>query len=376
MTTTSRPRLVATRARRAGAAALVLVLACLASVAEAHKVNLSTARIELRPARVVALEVALKGSDVDRAVGTSLYDGATDRVDTAEVAAGAGPIADYILDNVSVAGTDGTACRRADPQVVPDGDGVVVRIAYDCGQVTGDLVYRSTVLTAVEPSARQIVLIGTGADSQQTLLDPTHQAVTITAPAPDLWTTLQRYTMSGIEHIFLGYDHIAFLIAVVLWATRVWPVVKAVTAFTIAHSITLSLAVLGIVEIPSAIVEAAIAASILFVAVENFFSRNVGRRWMITFPFGLIHGLGFASALKEYGLPQDAVAPALAAFNVGVEIGQIAIVMIVVPGLLGLDRLLSTNRAAPIRPRPLVLSLSGGIAVLAFRWLLLRTVMV
>lgn len=375
MSAGSRLRLVATRAGRAGAAALVLVLASLASVAEAHQVNLSTARIELRPARMVAVEVALKGSDVDRAVGTSLYDGATDRVDAAKVAEAAGPIADYILDNVSVAGADGTACRRADPQVAPDGDGVVMRIAYDCGRVAGDLVYRSTVLTAVEPAARQIVLIGTGADSQQTLLDPTHPAVTITAPAPDLWTTLQRYTMSGIEHIFLGYDHIAFLIAVVLWATRVWPVVKAVTAFTIAHSITLSLAVLGIVEVPGAIVEAAIAASILFVAVENFFSRNVGRRWMITFPFGLIHGLGFASALKEYGLPQDAVAPALAAFNVGVEIGQIAIVMIVVPALLGIDRLFSTDRAAPARPRPLVLSLSGGIAVLALRWLLLRTVM-
>ena len=84
-----------------------------------------------------------------------------------------------------------------------------------------------------------------------------------------------RFVQAGIEHIFLGYDHIAFLAAIVLWAQRLWPVIKIVTAFTIAHSITLSLAALQIVVFPSAIVEPAIAATIIFVAVENFFSRNV-----------------------------------------------------------------------------------------------------
>ena len=123
----------------------------------------------------------------------------------------------------------------------------------------------------MDPAARQIVLIGSGEDREQALLDASNASVTITAPAPPLRSTLQRYVASGIEHIFLGYDHIAFLVAVMLWATRLWPVVKAVTAFTLAHSITLSLAALDIVAIPSGIVEAAIAASILVVAVENFF---------------------------------------------------------------------------------------------------------
>src|SRR5947209_20061242 len=122
-----------------------------------------------------------------------------------------------------------------------------------------------------------------------------------------------RYVTAGIEHIFLGYDHIAFLIGIVLWARRIWPVIKIVTAFTLAHSITLSLAALGIVVIPSTIVEPAIAASIVYVSLENFFSRSVDKRWRDTFAFGLIHGFGFASALQEFGLPPGAVVPALVA---------------------------------------------------------------
>src|SRR4029078_3529603 len=116
--------------------------------------------------------------------------------------------------------------------------------------------------------------------------------------------------------IFLGYDHIAFLIAIVLWARRLLPVIKIVTAFTIAHSITLSLAALQIFVIPSTIVEPAIAASIVFVAVENFFSRDIDGRWKVTFAFGLIHGFGFASALQEFGLLATPVGGRVAAFNV------------------------------------------------------------
>jgi hydrogenase/urease accessory protein HupE len=183
-----------------------------------------------------------------------------------------------------------------------------------------------------------------------------------------------RYVEAGIEHIFLGYDHIAFLIAVVLWARRLWPVVKIVTAFTLAHSITLSLAALGVVVIPSAVVEPAIAASIVFVALENFFSRDIDRRWRDTFGFGLIHGFGFASALQEFGLPRGSVVPALGAFNVGVEIGQVAIVSLVVPALVVLDRAFAASAARPTRAPPLVYTLSGAIAILGCYWIMVRTV--
>ena len=344
----------------------------MAGAAQAHQVNLSTARVELRPDRSVAVQVALKGSDVDRLAGTQIYDAQKDLADPAKVAASAGPIAAYVSAHVSVAGTDGKDCARGAPEVMPDGDGVIVRIAFSCQDVPGDLVYRSTVLTASDKSARQVVLIGAGENAPQALLDDTHSTLTISAPAPSVWSTMQRYLITGIEHIFRGYDHIAFLVAIVLWARRLVPVIKVVTAFTIAHSITLSLAALQIVVIPSAIVEPAIAASIIFVAVENFFSRNVDGRWKVTFAFGLIHGFGFAGALQEMGLPANAVVPALAAFNIGVEIGQVAIVSIVVPALILLDRLFAADRTKPVRAAALVYTLSAVITVLGSYWLVTR----
>ena len=344
----------------------------MSGAAQAHQVNLSTARVELRPDRSVAVQVALKGSDVDRLAGTQIYDAQKDLADPAKVGASAGPIAAYVSAHVSVAGTDGKDCARGASEVMPDGDGVIVRIAFSCQDVPGDLVYRSTVLTASDKSARQVVLIGAGENAPQALLDDTHSTLTISAPAPSVWSTMQRYLITGIEHIFLGYDHIAFLVAIVLWARRLVPVIKVVTAFTIAHSITLSLAALQIVVIPSAIVEPAIAASIIFVAVENFFSRNVDGRWKVTFAFGLIHGFGFAGALQEMGLPANAVVPALAAFNIGVEIGQVAIVSIVVPALILLDRLFAADRTKPVRAAALVYTLSAVITVLGSYWLVTR----
>jgi hydrogenase/urease accessory protein HupE len=228
------------------------------------------------------------------------------------------------------------------------------------------------VLTATDAGARQIVLIGEGANAPQALLDASNTTVTISASAPSLLSTMQRYLVTGVQHIFLGYDHIAFLVGVVLWARRLVPVIKIVTAFTIAHSITLSLAALNVVVIPGGVVEPAIAASIVFVAMENFFSRDIDGRWRVTFAFGLVHGFGFAEALREVGLPANAIVTALAAFNVGVEIGQVAIVSIVVPALMALDQLMATDRAKPVRAASLVYTLSVLISLLGSYWLLMR----
>ncbi len=340
--------------------------------AQAHQVNLSTARVNLSGDGSVAVEVALKGSDADRLARTNIFDMQRDSVDPALVAASAEPIVAYVSAHVAVTGLDGTACVPGIARLLPDGDGVIFHNTFSCRDIIGDIVYRSTVLTETDPAARQIVLIGEGTNAPQALLDASHTTVTLSAPAPSLWSTLQRYLMTGIEHIFLGYDHIAFLVSVVLWARRLVPVIKIVTAFTIAHSITLSLAALDIVVIPGRIIEPAIAASIVFVAMENFFSRDVDSRWRVTFAFGLVHGFGFAGALREVGLPPNAVVPALAAFNIGVEIGQVAIVSIVLPVLIALDRLMATDRTKPVRAASLVYALSLLISLLGSYWLVTR----
>jgi hydrogenase/urease accessory protein HupE len=340
--------------------------------AQAHQVNLSTARVTLAADRSVSVEVGLKGSDADRLARTRIFDAQRDRVDPALVAASAAPIMAYITAHIAVTGADGKACVAGPAALMPDGDGVIFRNHFSCRDVDGDIVYRSTVLTDTDPAARQVVLIGDGDNAPQALLDAANTTVMLSAPAPSLLSTMERYLVTGIEHIFLGYDHIAFLVAVVLWARRLVPVIKIVTAFTIAHSITLSLATLNVIVIPSAVVEPAIAASIVYVAMENFFTRDIDKRWRITFAFGLIHGFGFAGALREIGLPTNAVAPALAAFNIGVEIGQVAIVSIVIPLLIALDRLMAVDRTKPARAATLVYALSALITVLGSYWFLAR----
>ena len=342
--------------------------------ARAHQVNLSTARVTLGGDRTVTVEVALKGSDADRLAATKVFDAQRDSVDPRLVAASAVLIIGYVNAHVGVTGLDGSACAPGAAALVPDGDGVIFRNTFSCRNVTGDIVYRSTVLTASDPGARQVVLIGEGANAPQALLDASNTTVTLSAPAPSLFSTMQRYLVTGIEHIFLGYDHIAFLVAVVLWARRLIPVIKIVTAFTIAHSITLSLAALNVVVIPSLVVEPAIAASIVFVALENFVSRDIDGRWRVAFAFGLVHGFGFAGALRDVGLPAHAVVPALAAFNIGVEFGQVAIVSIVIPALIALDRIMATDRAKPVRAASLVYALSLLITVLGSYWFVARVI--
>lgn len=148
---------------------------------------------------------------------------------------------------------------------------------------------------------------------------------------------LAQFVHLGIEHIFLGYDHIMFLFGLLLLGGSFRNLLKIVTSFTIAHSITLILATLQIVRLPTRFTESAIAVSIMYIAIENLFIKDTDKRWRITFFFGLVHGLGFASVLKEL-LPQRGVILSLLSFNAGVEIGQACIVSVFFPLLLYIHR--------------------------------------
>lgn len=178
---------------------------------------------------------------------------------------------------------------------------------------------------------------------QVTLADGQYYS-TIVRPQEPVWQVpetqsglevFKSYALLGGEHIFGGYDHLLFVFALVLLIANRWMLLKAVTAFTVGHSITLALASLGFVTVPSAPTEAVIALSIMFVASEILHARKgvqsfaVQAPWVIAAGFGLIHGLGFAGALTEIGLPQNAIPTALLAFNVGVEIGQIIFIAVV-----------------------------------------------
>jgi hydrogenase/urease accessory protein HupE len=153
------------------------------------------------------------------------------------------------------------------------------------------------------------------------------------------------YFVLGVEHILLGIDHLLFVLALVLIVRGIGLLVKTITAFTIAHSITLALATLGFVKVPSAPVEAVIALSIVFVAAEIVRARRGDRGltesapWLVAGTFGLLHGFGFAGALAQVGLPQNDIPLALLFFNLGVEAGQLAFVGAVLALIAGAQRI-------------------------------------
>jgi hydrogenase/urease accessory protein HupE len=179
-----------------------------------------------------------------------------------------------------------------------------------------------------------------------------------------LWTALKQFTILGVEHIWFGYDHLMFLLALILLGGRFSDLIKIVTSFTIAHSITLILASLDIISLPGAFVESVIALSILYVAIENQFIQTIKYRWLLTFAFGLIHGFGFAGALAEIQIPKNHFIASLLTFNVGVEIGQLVIVAILLPIILYLKKF-EWNRWV-VRP------ISLAIALFGFNWFLVR----
>ena len=143
----------------------------------------------------------------------------------------------------------------------------------------------------------------------------------------------------GVEHIVTGYDHLLFLLALILCGGNLIQLLKIITAFTLAHSLTLAAAALNIITLPSVLVEAVIALSIAYVAFENLYPRYaISKRWTISFVFGLMHGFGFSSVLRDIGLPEDNLIWSLLNFNLGVEAGQLAAVVLVLPALFWLRK--------------------------------------
>jgi len=178
-----------------------------------------------------------------------------------------------------------------------------------------------------------------------------------------LLAVLRTFLLAGIHHIFIGPDHILFIVGLLLLGGRPLRLLKIVTAFTLAHSVTLALATLGIVNPPARLVEPAIALSIVAVGIGNLRAKPGaadGRAW-VALGFGFIHGFGFASVLREFGLPREALGASLFAFNAGVEVGQACIVAVVAP-LLAL-----TRRRAPAQA-PRVVAVGSVIVVLAGAW--------
>ena len=233
-----------------------------------------------------------------------------------------------------------------------DGTYAVLRITGTCPSGTQAVTVNYRLLFEIDQLHRGLLRLDLDGVTHSAVLAPNTGVLTIKAGETSRLAQFGQYLVEGIWHIWIGFDHILFLLALLLPAvlvhavtlggTRRWTgvasfrvafteVLWVVTAFTVAHSITLTLAALQIIELPSRLVESAIAASVVLAAANNLWPMVEKRRWLVAFSFGLIHGFGFASVLTELGLPKDALVLSLLGFNLGVEIGQLAIVAVFLP---------------------------------------------
>lgn len=326
--------------RRALAALAFAALVLVAPAARAHTVGLSRGDYTVE-GRAVRAELVFAAQDV------------------------ADPLA---LAGALAVRANGRACPSAGASVdrapTPDGGEVAnVHARFACEadpwRVTIELP-----MTALPEGHQHAAVVRWGALERPKVLtrdDPSVSVAPDDAPVPGFFA----FVPAGVRHIATGWDHMLFLVALLLVRARARSIAVTVTAFTVAHSVTLALAATG-VFVPSArIVEPAIAASVGWVGFENLFVKSGDGRWRITFPFGLVHGFGFASALAELELPRRALAGALAGFNVGVELGQLVVVAIAWPILWRLWRV-------PVFERRLAKVASALVGALGIVWFVTR----
>jgi hypothetical protein len=300
-----------------------------------------------------------------------------------ELRAGEAALRAALASGLTVAGAEGPCALAMGDILVndrSDGRYAWLPLTADCASAPATLRIGYRVLFDIDPTHRAFLTVAAGSATHSAVFAPDRVTTSLELAESDLVRVFIEYLKEGVHHIWIGLDHVLFLLALLLpcvlrragnrWLPQpalrpvLWSVLGVVTAFTLAHSVTLSLAALGLMRLPTAAVEAVIALSVLLVALNNVRPLVTRARWGVAFGFGLVHGFGFASVLGELGLPTGARVLALLAFNVGVELGQMAIVVVAVPLAYAFAR----TRAYPV-------VLTAGsllVALLAFWWLLLR----
>jgi hypothetical protein len=365
---------------RARLAACVLAMAGIAP-AWAHKPSDSYLTLR-QDGKTIAGQWDIALRDLDFAIGLDA-DG-NGEITWGELRVRHADIAAYAAARLAIEG-DGQACViRTGEQLVDqhtDGAYTVLRFEVGCPAPPAQLRVSYRLFADLDPQHRGLLRLDAQGNSRAAVLGPAAPSQSFELQRSGRIEQFVDYAREGVWHIWIGYDHILFLLSLLLPAVLAWrdgrwhpaasfrdafiDVLKIVTAFTVAHSITLTLATLGVVALPSRWVESAIAASVVLAALNNVRPVFHERRWVMAFAFGLIHGFGFASVLADLGLPQGTLVLALVGFNVGVELGQLAIVAAFLPMAYAL-------RDTRLYRRAVFVGGSLLIAALATLWLVER----
>jgi hypothetical protein len=326
-------------------------------------------------------DIALR--DLEYAVGLDLDgDGA---ITWGELKAKQAEVDAYVLARLALR-AEGRPCLLTPTEHLVDDhtDGAYAVLRFDARCEAGSYSRAEveySLFFDLDPTHRGLLRVARGSDSTTGILSPDRPRMQLSAEGRSRLEQFIDYAGEGVWHIWIGFDHILFLVSLLLpsvfilqgkaWAPAsrfrdtFWDVFRVATSFTIAHSITLSLAALSVVQLPSRLVESTIALSVALAALNNIWPLVHSRRWAVAFGFGLIHGFGFASVLADLGLPRDALLLALVGFNVGVELGQLAIISAFLPFAYALRRTEAYRRV-------IFVGGSAAIALVAGVWLLER----
>lgn len=245
-------------------------------------------------------------------------------------------LVNFFLANISLKDGNGqkpsiTLSTVAGADIPPDlglapGTHSTVRLTYTWKEPPAGITLDYNLFLPGVSTASCLATILQDGQTQTFVFTPENRTLTLEAGRTPLWSQIGSFIVLGFEHILTGYDHLLFLLALLALGGSIGYLLKVVSAFTLAHSITLTLATLEIISLSPRLIESLIALSIAYVAAENLW-RNQAKaerwRWLLTFGFGLIHGMGFAGILREMSLPNATLAASLVSFNVGVEIGQV-----------------------------------------------------
>jgi hypothetical protein len=353
-----------------------------AAPAFAHKPSDSYLTLNVQGKQVSGQwDIALR--DLDMAIGLDA-DG-NGELTWDEVKARHPAIAAYALSRLSIAVKDSGACKLAVTEQLlddhSDGAYAVLRLAATCPADVSTLDIDYRLLFDIDPQHKGLLRLGYQGTTSTAIFTPDAPRQALAVAGVSRLTQFLDYVRHGVWHIWIGFDHILFLLslllpAVLLFANGRWQggasfkascidVLKIVTAFTLAHSITLSLAVLGVLSVPSRVVESAIALSVVLAALNNIWPLFQRRRAVAAFAFGLIHGFGFASVLLDLGLPAASLLLSLVGFNVGVELGQLAIVAVFLPIAFSL-------RQSAFYRKIVLVGGSSVIVAIAMVWLIER----
>jgi hypothetical protein len=357
--------------------AISLLLLALAQSASAHISSSGFLVIRVQGQSLEgSIELAIR--DVELAVGVdSNHDG---KVTWGELRDAEPELARYVAQHLALS-TCPLQFQALQVNERVDGNYAWLPFHAHCSSTPRQLNITYTLLEGLDPSHRGLLTLTSVSGTQTGVVGGGKPNSSFNIDSPSQWRTLVEYLQAGIEHIWSGIDHLLFLISLLLPAVLArtrgrWEpvpnarpaflgILKVVTAFTLAHSITLTLAALDIVRLPTRLTESVIAASIVVAALNNLFPLVTETRARIAFAFGLLHGFGFASVLADMGLPSGARLLSLLAFNLGIEAGQLAVVLLVMPVAYRL-------RVTPLYRNAVLPWGSAAIAGLALVWLVQR----